>query len=158
MPWRLLLFLATTIAFRNALIRSGAADRIAAAALTILSGAGPVVTLLVVVIVSAATHLVLQSRSARSTVLVPIVLATATAAGLNPVAAALASTAAGGFCLTHISSAKPLAMFSRVDDVATFDRRTLLVLAALLAPLIVGTTLLAAGWLWPLLGIPLTTR
>lgn len=157
-PWRLLLLLTCTMTFSNTLIGSGAAGRIATGALATLSGTGPMVTLLVVVIVSAAAHLALHSRSARSTVLIPMVLVTATAAGLNPVAAALASTAAAGFCLTHISSAKPVAMFSRVEDVATFDRHTLLTFAALLAPLMVGATLLAAGWLWPLLGIPLTTQ
>jgi solute carrier family 13 (sodium-dependent dicarboxylate transporter), member 2/3/5 len=156
-PWTLLLFLAATLALGGALVGSGAADRITAAALGMLSGGSPVVTLLAVVIVSAAAHLVVQSRSARSTVLVPMVLVTATAVGLNPVAAALASTAAAGFCLTLSSSAKPVAMFSRVDDVATFDRRTLLVFSTLLAPFVVGVILLAARWLWPPLGIPLTT-
>jgi solute carrier family 13 (sodium-dependent dicarboxylate transporter), member 2/3/5 len=87
-----------------------------------LSGGSPVVTLVAVVAVSAAAHLVVQSPSARSTVLVPMVLVTATAVGLNPVAA-LASTAAAGFCLTLTSSAKPVTMFSRVEDVAAFDRR-----------------------------------
>jgi Glycerate kinase family/Citrate transporter len=113
-PWSLLLFLATTLAFGAALVGSGAADRITAAALGMLSGGSPVVTRVAVVAVSAAAHLFVQSPSARSTVLVPMVLVTATAVGLNPVAAALASTAVARFCLTLTSSAKPVAMFLRV--------------------------------------------
>ncbi|GAA2172674.1 SLC13 family permease [Agrococcus versicolor] len=156
-PWTLLVFLAATLALGTALVTSGAADRIASASLGALAGAHPAVVLTAIVVASAAAHLVVQSRTARATVLLPIVLVVALGAGINPVSAALASTAAAGFCLTLTSSAKPVAMFAAVPGIATFDRASLLALAAATGPLVVGITLLAAAWLWPALGVPLET-
>ncbi|GHI24616.1 hypothetical protein Shyd_59870 [Streptomyces hydrogenans] len=80
------------------------------------AGLPPWAFLGVVVAVSTAAHLVLQSRSARSSVLVPLVVAAAVGAGINPVAAALASTAAAGFCHTLPASAKPVALFAEPPD------------------------------------------
>jgi len=153
-PWQLLLFLATTIALGSALVQTGAAQRIADATLGSLAGARPALVLVAIVVISAAAHLVVQSRSARATVLLPIVLSIAAGAGINPVSAALASTAAAGFCLTLTSSAKPVTMFSDVPGIATFDRPRLLALAGMTAPLVIGLVLLCAAWFWPLLGVP----
>lgn len=157
MPWSLLVFLAATLALGTALVTSGAADRLAQASLGVLGDAHPTLVLVAIVVVSALAHLVVQSRTARATVLLPVVLVVALGAGINPVAAALASTAAAGFCLTLTSSAKPVAMFASVDGVQSFDRASLLALAAMTAPVVVGVTLLAAAWLWPALGVPLET-
>lgn len=154
-PWSLLVFLAATLALGTALVTSGAADRIAQASLGALGGAHPALVLVAIVAASAAAHLVVQSRTARATVLLPVVLVVALGAGINPVSAALASTAAAGFCLTLTSSAKPVAMFASVPGVATFERASLLALAAATAPIVVGVVLLAAVWLWPALGVPL---
>jgi di/tricarboxylate transporter len=133
-PWPLLLFMAATAAMGVALAESGAAMN---------------------VVVSTAAHLVLQSRSARSSVLVPLVVAAAVAAGVNPVAAALASTAAAGFCHTLPASAKPVTLFADPPDgVPTFTPRDLLRLSGLLAPLSAAVVLLFALTVWPLLGVP----
>lgn len=153
-PWSLLLFLATTLALGVAFVDTGAAGRLADAALAPLANADPIAVVSIIVAVSAVAHLFVQSRSARSSVLIPIVLALAVPAGVNPVSAALASTAAAGFCLTLTSSAKPVALFAGVDDVATFDRRGLLRFAAVMGPLTIGVILAAVLWLWPLLGVP----
>ncbi|MFC8919236.1 SLC13 family permease [Streptomyces sp. NPDC057116] len=151
-PWPLLLFMAATMAMGVALADSGAAA-------WLVSGlplrAAPWLFLTVVVVVSTAAHLVLQSRSARSSVLVPLVVVAAAAAGVNPVAAALASTAAAGFCHTLPASAKPVALFSDLPDgVPTFTPRDLLRLSAVLAPLTAGLVLLFALTVWPSLGVP----
>lgn len=156
-PWSLLIFLAATLALGTALLTSGVADRLTDSLVAALDTASPVLVLFIIVVVSAAAHLVVHSRSARSTVLVPAVIALAMASGLNPVAAALASTAAAGFCLTLTASAKPVAMFAEVPGVATFDRRQLLALSGMLAPAFVGIVMLAAALWWPLLGIPLAS-
>jgi solute carrier family 13 (sodium-dependent dicarboxylate transporter), member 2/3/5 len=102
----------------------------------------------VVVAVSTAAHLAIGSRSARSSVLVPLVIPVAVAAGVDPVLAAFASTAAAGFCHTMTSSAKPVAMFADIDGVPTYSRRDLLVLSAALAPphVVVVTTFAVAVW------------
>ncbi|GGU28553.1 SLC13 family permease [Nocardioides albus] len=155
-PWSLLLFLAATLALGAALIDSGAAAWLAGRVLEPLSAAPPVVFLTVVVLLSTALHLVVQSRSARSSVLVPIVVALAPAAGLAPAAAAFASTAAAGFCHTLPASAKPVSVFARVDGIDTYDRSDLLRLSRVLMPLHAALVLAFALWVWPHLGLPLT--
>lgn len=152
-PWSLLLFMAATMAMGVALADSGAAKWLVSG----LPGhVGPAVFLGVVVAVSTAAHLVLQSRSARSSVLVPLVVAAAVGAGVNPVTAALASTAAAGFCHTLPASAKPVTLFSDVPGVPTYTPRDLLRLSAVLAPLTAALVLFFAAAVWPLLGVPVT--
>ncbi|KPC67547.1 SLC13 family permease [Streptomyces coelicoflavus] len=152
-PWSLLLFMAATMAMGVALADSGAARWLVSG----LPGhVGPAVFLGAVVAVSTAAHLVLQSRSARSSVLVPLVVAAAVGAGVNPVTAALASTAAAGFCHTLPASAKPVTLFSDVPGVPTYTPRDLLRLSAVLAPLTAALVLFFAAAVWPLLGVPVT--
>ncbi|WAL95047.1 SLC13 family permease [Streptomyces sp. Je 1-369] len=150
-PWALLLFMAATMAMGVALADSGAARWLVSGLPLDLPAW---LFLAVVVAVSTAAHLVLQSRSARSSVLVPLVVAAAVGAGVNPVAAALASTAAAGFCHTLPASAKPVALFADIPDTPTYTPRDLLRLSAVLAPLTAALVLLFAVTLWPLLGVP----
>ncbi|MFE6523702.1 SLC13 family permease [Streptomyces sp. NPDC057794] len=152
-PWSLLLFMAATTAMGVALADSGAAGWLVSG---LPAGATPVVFLAVVIAVSTAAHLVLQSRSARSSVLVPLVVAAAVGAGVNPVAAALASTAAAGFCHTLPASAKPVTLFAQLPGTPTYAPRDLLRLSAVLAPLTALLVLLFAVAVWPLLGVPVT--
>ncbi|MFI6643861.1 SLC13 family permease [Streptomyces sp. NPDC050504] len=153
-PWPLLLFMAATMAMGAALASSGAAKWLVGG----VPGGSSVPAwafLAAVVAVSTAAHLVLQSRSARSSVLIPLVVAAAVGAGVNPVAAALASTAAAGFCHTLPASAKPVALYADLpESVPTYTPRDLLRLSAVLAPLTAGVVLLFALTLWPLLGVP----
>jgi anion transporter len=152
-PWSLLLFMAATMAMGVALAESGAARWLVGG---MPLDVPPVLFLAVVVGVSTAAHLVLQSRSARSSVLVPLVVAAAAGAGVNPVSAALASTAAAGFCQTLPASAKPVALFAEVPGVATYTPRDLLKVSAVLAPVTAVLILLFAVAVWPLLGVPVT--
>lgn len=153
-PWSLLLFLAATLALGSALTASGAAQWFAEVTFGGVAGPGAAVPfLLAVIVVSTAMHLLVQSRSARSSVLVPIVVALAPAAGVDPAAAAFASTAAAGFCHTLPASAKPVALFARVEDVETYSARDLLRLSLWLAPLSAGLVAAFTFWVWPLLGL-----
>ncbi|ANZ39553.1 hypothetical protein BBK82_29395 [Lentzea guizhouensis] len=142
-PWDLLIFMAATTALGTALVKSGAAHH--AAHLITTEALLPTV-----IAVSLLAHLVIQSRSARSSVLVPIVIPLAAAAGLNPAALAFASTAAAGFCHTLTSSAKPVALFSHA-----YRPRDLLKLSAVLAPVTALLVWTCATQLWPHLGLPL---
>ncbi len=151
-PWPLLLFMASTMAMGVALADSGAAQWLVSALPA--EGISPTLFLTVVIAVSTAAHLALQSRSARSSVLVPVVVAAAAAAGVNPVAAALASTAAAGFCHTLHASAKPVTLFGEIPGVPTYTSRDLLRLSAVLAPLTAALVLVFAVAVWPLLGVP----
>lgn len=152
-PWSLLLFMAATMAMGVALADSGAAKWLVA---ELPTGVSPLLFLAVVVAISTAAHLVLQSRSARSSVLVPLVVAAAAGAGVNPVAAALASTAAAGFCHTLPASAKPVTLFSDLPGTPTYTPRDLLRLSAVLAPSTAAVVLLFAVAVWPVLGVPVT--
>ncbi|MCI2418601.1 anion permease [Saccharopolyspora sp. K220] len=152
-PWSLLLFMAATSALGTALTESGAAAWIAGKALV----GGDVMTMLsTVVALSIAAHLLVQSRSARSSVLIPLVVPAAFAVGMNPMALAFASTAAAGFCHTLPSSAKPVAMFARLDQAPTYTPRDLLKLSVLLGPALGALVVLFALFVWPVLGLPLT--
>lgn len=152
-PWSLLVFMAATLAMGDALVSTGAAAWIADAGFAVLQISSPWPFMVAVVVLSVAAHLVIQSRSARSAVLIPIVVALAPAVGVDAAAAAFASTAAAGFCHTLPSSAKPVAMFSEVPGVPTFSPVDLRRLSALLAPLTVVLVLAFSRWVWPLLGL-----
>ncbi|KQS63997.1 transporter [Modestobacter sp. Leaf380] len=153
-PWSLLLFLAATLALGSALVGSGAAAALAGVAIGPATGS-PVAFLVVVVVVSTAAHLVIASRTARSAVLVPLVVALAPVAGVDPVAAAMASTAAAGFCHTLPASAKPVAVFARVQGVPTYGPRELRRLSAVLGPLTAALVVAFSLVVWPVLGLPL---
>ncbi|WP_394253469.1 SLC13 family permease [Arthrobacter pityocampae] len=157
-PWSLLLFMAATLALGNALVNTGAADWLASGALepirSLGAAAAPLFVVLVVLL-STFAHLVIQSRSARSAVLIPIVIALSPAVGVEPMAAAFASTAAAGFCHTLTSSAKPVAMFASVEGVDTYTAKDLLRLSTILAPTNVALVLIFSFLIWPLLGLPL---
>ncbi|MGW0733294.1 SLC13 family permease [Streptomyces sp. NPDC002851] len=150
-PWSLLLFMAATMAMGVALADSGAARWLVSGLPVDLP---PGLFLGAVIVLSTAAHLVLQSRSARSSVLVPLVVVAAVGAGVNPVAAALASTAAAGFCHTLPASAKPVTLFAEIPGTPTYTPRDLLRLSTVLAPLTAALVLLFALAVWPLLGVP----
>uniref|UniRef100_UPI003F8513F7 SLC13 family permease n=1 Tax=Actinosynnema sp. TaxID=1872144 RepID=UPI003F8513F7 len=153
-PWSLLLFTAATAALGDALVTTGAAQWLADHALAPLEHASPEHFLIAVVLVGTAAHLAVQSRSARSSVLVPVVIPLALAAGVNPARAVFASTAAAGFCHTLTSSAKPVALFADVEGVPTYSARDLLRLSAALAPLHVAVVSAFALLVWPATGLP----
>jgi anion transporter len=157
-PWSLILFMAATLALGQSLISSGAADYLAGGLLAPTAALGPasgIVFVVMVVLASTLAHLVIQSRSARSAVLVPVVMALAPAAGVDPVGAAFASTAAAGFCHTLTSSAKPVAMFAQVEDVPGFTPGDLLRLSVWLAPISAALVLVFSLLVWPLMGLPI---
>lgn len=146
-PWSLLLFMAATGALGTALTDSGAAGWIARHALV---GDSPAALLVAAVVLSTALHLLVTSRSARSAVLIPLLVPAAAAVGANPVALAFASTAAAGFCHSLPSSAKPLAMFAE-----HYEPRELRRLAVVLGPVTAALVLLFSLLIWPLLGLSL---
>jgi solute carrier family 13 (sodium-dependent dicarboxylate transporter), member 2/3/5 len=142
----------------TALAASGAADWLARAAFSPLHLFGSWVTggfVIVVIVVSIGAHLVLQSRSARSAVLIPIIVTIAPTAGVDPVAAAFISTAAAGFCLTLTSSAKPIAMFAATDEFPGYSTQDLLRVSAVLAPISAILLAFFAFEVWPVLGLSL---
>ena len=149
--------MAATLALADALVESGAADWIAQTVFGRIGTTSGFVFMFVVVLGSTLAHLVIQSRSARSAVLVPVVVALAPGAGVDAAAAAFASTAAAGFCHTLTSSAKPVAMFSSLDGVETYSSAHLRRLSLVLGPVMVALVLLFSYLVWPLLGLPVSS-
>ena len=157
-PWSMLIFMAATLALGTSLIESGAARWLAHGALgpvTQLGPSAPWIFTVLVVVISAGAHLVIQSRSARSAVLIPLVVSLAPGVGVNAVAIALASTAAAGFCHTLTSSAKPVNLFSDIEGITTYQPADLVKLSAALGPLMILLVLIFAFWIWPLMGLEL---
>lgn len=155
-PWALLLFMAATLCLGIALTTNGAAQWAADLVFEPMRGLGGSagwIFVVVVVVISLASHLFVQSRSARSAVLIPVIVATAPALGLDPTALAFISTAAAGFCITLTSSAKPVAMFAASETVPGYVGGHLLRLSAVLAPLSIALLLVFALWIWPALGL-----
>lgn len=158
-PWPLLLFLAATLCLGIALTESGASEWLAGLVFGPVQAAGAAagtVFVLLVLLISLAAHLVIQSRSARSAVLVPVVVATAPVMGIDPLAAAFLSTAAAGFCHTLPASAKPVALFAASAEVPGYRPADLLRYSAAMAPLSAVLLLGFAFLVWPALGLPLT--
>lgn len=151
-PWNLLLFMAATVALAQALVDSGAASMLADSVFRNLPGW---LFVLVVIVVSTLAHLIIQSRSARSAVLIPVIIAVAPTVGVNPVAAAFISTAAAGFCHTLPASAKPLTIFRGEDDDPRYSTSDLLTASAVMVVPFMAITTLFAFFIWPLMGLPL---
>ena len=158
-PWNLLLFMAATIAMSQALLSSGAADVLASA---ILGAAHPMLFVALVILVSSAAHRVIQSRSARSAVLIPWSWPLHRDWRQSRRRRAFISTVAAGFCHTLPFSAKPLAIFASAetgakpsDEPAAFSTRELMRVAAALFPVHLIVMGLFAWLIWPALGLNL---
>lgn len=154
-PWHLLLFLAATVALGGALTSSGAAAWLADLALGGLAERTPAV--LVVAAVAAVgllSHLLIGSRSARATVLTPLMLVVGSATGVDPTALAFVAAIAAGYCLTLPVSAKPVAMFASASPDG-YTPADLLRLSTVLLPIHFVLLLVFGLVFWPALGLPL---
>lgn len=155
LPLDLLFVMIATAEAGAALARSGAADWVAS---TLLSpvvgvGSGALAVVMVVGLVSLLAHLVITSRTARASVLIPVVVLVAGAGGLDVTALAFLSTTAAGYCLTTTTSAKPIRVYATVDD--GYDEADLRRLSLRLLPLHVLLLLGFAFVIWPILGLAL---
>lgn len=154
-PWDLVTFLIATLVLAETLIESGASQYLLSGVIGWLhtSRHEAWLTALVVIVVSLLAHLIVHSRSARSSVLIPLIIPLAIATSVNPTALMLASTLAAGFCLTLPVCAKPLLMFSRGGDMG---REQLLRLSGVLLPFHGVLLLFFVLVAWPLMGLPLS--
>ncbi|WP_051195798.1 SLC13 family permease [Meiothermus rufus] len=158
--WNILLFMAATLELGEALVRSGAAqvlvEEVFRHAQRGFWGNSWALVLLVILL-SLLSHLVIVSRSARSTVLVPLVVVLADGAGHNSTALAFISTAAAGYCLSLMVSAKPLGLYGQIER-PTFTQADLFRLSGVLLPLHGGIFALFAFLIWPAMGLPLANQ
>jgi len=155
--WNMLLFMAATMQLSTALVESGAAQWLIEGAFQHVTTAGTTAPWLIITLVatiSLLSHLLITSRTARSSVLVPLVVLVGLSLGYNPVLLAFLSTAAAGFCLTLPVSAKPVAMFANLDA-PSYSPTDLLRLSSVLLPLHLALLLGFGLVVWPALGLDL---
>lgn len=153
-PWSLLVFLAATLVLGEALVDSGAAPWLVAGAVGEVGPGTPAAVLVgAVIVLGLLSHLVIGSRSARSTVITPLVILAATPTGVDPTALAFCATIAAGYCLTLTASAKPVAIFAATGEPG-YSARDLQLLSLVLIPLHACLLAVFAAWVWPALGLP----
>jgi solute carrier family 13 (sodium-dependent dicarboxylate transporter), member 2/3/5 len=161
--WNLVLFLAATMVLGEALLHSGAAQALAQTLLQAvpLQRWSPAAVMLLAVGVALLSHLLVTSRTSRALVLLPSVALPLAATGINPALLILVMVVGSGFCQTLAVSAKPVALFARVElpqglaPLAPDIDLALMRLSLWLLPVMVLLLTLWALWLWPLQGLPL---
>lgn len=153
--WNLILFLAVTLVMGEAMIETGAAHWIAQSAWSGMPQRivdQPMLVLLAVTLLAMASHLIIVSRSARATVLIPVLALPMATGELAAAGMVFLVTVASGFCQTFSVSAKPVAVYAGLEA-PTYSERDLIKLSALLLP-VVGTTIMVfALWVWPWQGL-----
>jgi anion transporter len=154
--WSLLLFMAASMIVSERLVAGESIPALLEGALVSLVDAAsyPLTVVSVVAITALLSHLVINSRTARASVLVPLIVLFAQSLGYAPALLAIVAAAATGFCQTLPISAKPVAMFGQAGG-ETYRPADLLRLSMALLPLHLLLLLLFAFGVWPHLGLPL---
>lgn len=155
--WQLILFLAATTLMGQALIETGAASgplQPLMAALPQDVVARPATVAALVTGVALLSHLLITSRSARATVLIPLLAPPLAALGYDFGAVAMLIVMGTGFCQTLSVSAKPVALYADLEH-ETYRPRDLMRLSLLLLPMMGALLLVFSLWVWPLFGLSL---
>jgi di/tricarboxylate transporter len=101
-----------------------------------------------VALASLLAHLVIASRTARVTVLVPALALPLAGLGHDPKLLILVTVMGTGFCQTLAASAKPVALFAMTER-PTFTSADLARLSAALLPALFALLMLFALAVWP---------
>lgn len=144
----MILFIATTLVLVNALSSHGVDQWMARSMLAILPEAFWSSQLLVaafLAVVSLLAHLVITSRTARASVLIPTVAMPLAALGHDPVFLIMITVLGTGFCQTLPVSSKPVAIFAAMESPA-FSNADLMRLSLHLMPMLL-VALVAYGML-----------
>ena len=154
--WNLLLFVAGASLIGEALIDTNAAGEIMQGFVSMVNGASnhPVLVVGLVSLVALLGHLVITSRTARATVLIPLIALPLAQFGYNSTAVIFLIAVASGYCLTLTISAKSLLIYSNPTG-ASFSHGELLRLSGILLPLHLALLVVFAMFIWPQLGLPL---
>ncbi|ANK76473.1 hypothetical protein FA04_26150 (plasmid) [Ensifer adhaerens] len=153
--WNLLLFLAGTLVIGEALLSTGTATELADRLIGAFGQIGkPPAWLVVLLAIAVATfaHIVLASRTARATVLIPAVALPLAGFGVSPASLIMVTAIGSGFCQTLMVSAKPVALFGGMEPPA-FSPSDLLRLALMLALPFIALLALFALVIWPAVGL-----
>lgn len=155
--WQLILFLAATTLMGQALIETQAASGLLQPLLAALPPGAllhPATVAALVAAVALLSHLLITSRSARATVLIPLLAPPLAALGYDFGAVAMLIVMGTGFCQSLPVSAKPVALYADLEH-ETYRPSDLIRLSLLLLPMMGVLLLLVSLWIWPLLGLSL---
>ncbi len=154
--WNLLLFIAGASLIGEALIDNNAAGGLldALASLNRDAAAHPALVAGFVALVALLGHLVITSRTARATALIPLLALPLAQLGYNGAALIFLTATATGYCLTLTISAKSLLIYSEAAQ-TVFSHGDLLRLSAILLPLHLILAVVFSTLIWPMLGLPL---
>jgi solute carrier family 13 (sodium-dependent dicarboxylate transporter), member 2/3/5 len=144
--WSLVIFMAATIELSQGLVHSGVVTYWMQSLTQGMTGFSGLTVLIVILLVALLSHLVINSRTARAAVLMPVLIPLGMSAGHSGLLVAFFANAAMGYCLTLPICAKPVAMFSTAGNEG-YSTRDLLRLSAWLLPLHLGL-LLVAYWIY----------
>lgn len=146
----LVVFLATTLAMAEALARSGADRWLAVGVVEMIPasvGRSTPFVIAAMALVSLLAHLVITSRTARATVLIPALALPLAGLGHDPKLLILVTVMGIGFCQTLTASAKPVALFAQGER-PTYAPADLLRLSAVLLPIMLALLVLFALAVW----------
>ncbi len=154
--WNLLLFVAGASLIGEALIDNDAADGVLGAMTSLNKDAAahPVMVAGFVSLIALLGHLVITSRTARATALIPLLALPFARLGYNGEALILLAAITTGYCLTLTISAKSLLIYSQAGE-GVFSHRDLFRLSVILMPLHLILAVVFAALIWPQLGMPL---
>jgi solute carrier family 13 (sodium-dependent dicarboxylate transporter), member 2/3/5 len=152
--WNLVIFMAATLIMGEALVDSGAAAALARGLVSAvpLASLPPLAGLAIAALLALLSHLVVTSRTARATVLIPAVALPFAAAGYNPGLLVFLLAVGSGFCQTLMVSAKPVAMFAG-EQREHFGPRDLAGLSLALLPGLWLLLVIFAAVIWPRQGL-----
>ncbi|MER8802606.1 SLC13 family permease [Mesorhizobium sp. M0998] len=156
--WKLLLFLAATICLADGLTASGLNRWLIETTVDPLrgTGLGPLALISLLALLGLFSHLVIHSRTARVSVLLPPALMLASTARLDPLLAMFVLVSATGFCQTLAICAKPVALFAGVDEEG-YGPKDLALLSSILLPMQFILIVVFAVAVWPATGALLNT-
>jgi di/tricarboxylate transporter len=146
----LIVFLAATFAIVEALSQSGADQWLAQGVVGVLPasiGATTPVIVALAALASLLAHLVITSRTARATVLIPALALPLAGLGHDPKVLILVTVLGTGFCQTLAASAKPVALFAHAGR-PTYTAGDLMRLSLALLPVMFALLMLFALIVW----------
>jgi anion transporter len=146
----LIVFLAATFTIAEALSQSGADRWLAQGVVDLLPasiGASTPVIVAIAALASLLAHLVIMSRTARATVLIPALALPLAGLGHDPKLLILVVVMGTGFCQTLAASAKPVALFAHAGR-PTYAAGDLMRLSMALLPMMFALLMLFALIVW----------
>jgi sodium-dependent dicarboxylate transporter 2/3/5 len=146
----LLVFLAATFVLAKSLSQSGAdtwmARQLVEALPSWFTGNG-VFVMAFVAVASLMAHLVITSRTARASVLIPLIVVPMSALGHDLTTLVMISILGTGFCQTLTASSKPVALFANISA-PTYGQSDLVRLSICLFPIMFGLLIVFAVLVW----------